>query len=359
MPSGYGLWIPKEPRIGRWTRILQRRASVFQIVSTKPLLPESEQELRKSGTYLGWQEEGSPPAAWLMDALADADALLTHGARVDEALLRQAKHLRVVSTPSVGYDHFDIAAMRRHRVVGTHTPGVLDDTVADLAMALMLACARRIVELDGWVRTGRWTKSGTELFGVDVHHRTLGIIGMGRIGQVVAKRAHFGFDMNVLYHSRSRHPEIEQSVPATYLDFDELLQQSDFVVLLCPLTPQTIGLMNAAAFAKMKPSAIFINISRGKTVEEDALFRALESGQIRAAGLDVFVTEPTPVDNPLLKLPNVVAVPHIGSATQVTRDAMESLAVANLVAVLEGRYGQARIVPELRELVPDGDDTAG
>jgi gluconate 2-dehydrogenase len=255
----------------------------------------------------------------------------------------------------VGYDHFDLSAMRRHRVLGTHTPGVLDDTVADLAMALMLATARRIVELDGWVRGGRWANaSGEELFGVDVHHRTLGIIGMGRIGAAVAKRAHFGFDMRVLYHSRTRHVTLEQSVPATYAALADLLAEADFVVLLTPLTPQTIGLMNAARFAQMKASAIFINLSRGKTVDEAALYEALATGQIRGAGLDVFATEPTPVDNPLLTLPNVVVVPHIGSATQVTRDGMEALAVSNLLAVLAERFDKASIVPELQDLVPPG-----
>lgn len=294
------------------------------------------------------------PREFLLEEMAKADALITGGLRIDETLLSQAKALRVVSTTSVGYDHFDIAAMRRHGVVGTHTPGVLDDTVADLAMALVLATARRIVELDGWVRQGRWTKGFDEsLFGVDVHHRTMGILGMGRIGEAVARRAHYGFGMNVLYHSRSRHPHAEASVHAVYASFDELLRQSDFVVLLTPLTPATIGLMNRDAFAKMKPSAIFINVSRGKTVVEEDLFQALQSGQIRAAGLDVFVTEPTPTDNPLLSLPNVVASPHIGSATQATRDDMDRLAVDNLIAVLEGRFEDARIVPELQDLVKE------
>ena len=323
---------------------------MHRVFATQPLSPESEEKLKAFGTYIRWQGTGPMPESFWLESVAEADAILTRGIRIDESLLMRAKRLRVVSTPSVGYDHFDLNAMKRHQVIGTNTPGVLDDTVADLAMALVLATARRIVELDGWVRQGRWAKQDTAMFGIDVHHRTIGIIGMGRIGEAVAKRAHYGFGMNVLYHSRTRHADVERSVQATYATFDALLERSDFVVLLTPLTPETTGLMNQAAFARMKPSAIFINISRGKTVDEDALYRALSSGQIRAAGLDVFVTEPAPLDNPLLSLPNVVATPHIGSATKATRDDMERLAVENVLAILEERFADARIVPELQDL---------
>lgn len=323
---------------------------MYRVLTTHPLSPESEARLRAFGTYIRWQGTGPMPESFWSESIAEADAILTRGIPIDESLLTRAKSLRVVSTPSVGYDHFDLAAMKRHRVIGTHTPGVLDDTVADLAMALVLATARRIVELDGWVRQGRWAKPDTEMFGIDVHHRTIGIIGMGRIGQAVAKRAYHGFGMKVLYHSRTRHVDVERSVQVTYATFDALLERSDFVVLLTPLTPETTGLMNQASFSRMKPSSIFINVSRGKTVDEDALYRALSSGQIRAAGLDVFVTEPPPLDSPLLSLANVVATPHIGSATRATRDDMERLAVENILAILEERFIDARIVPELQDL---------
>ena len=324
---------------------------MHRVFATQPLSRESEEKLKAFGTYIRWQGTGPMPESFWLESAAEADAILTRGIRIDESLLMHAKRLRVVSTPSVGYDHFDLNAMKRHHVIGTHTPGVLDDTVADLAMALVLATARRIVELDGWVRQGRWAQQdATTMFGIDVHHRTIGIIGMGRIGEAVAKRAHYGFGMNVLYYSRTRHADVEPSIQATYVPFDALLERSDFVVLLTPLTPETTGLMNQAAFARMKPSAIFINISRGKTVDEEALYRALSKGQIRAAGLDVFATEPALLDNPLLSLPNVVATPHIGSATKATRDEMEHLAVENVLAILEERFADARIVPELQDL---------
>lgn len=329
---------------------------MYQIFSTKPLLHSLEERLKACGAYIRWQGDGSMPREFLLESVAQADAIVTGGLRVDESLLSHAPRLRVVSTTSVGYDHFDTVAMKEHGVIGTHTPGVLDDTVADLTMALMLSAARRVVELDGWVRQGKWTKGhDTALFGVDVHHRTIGIIGMGRIGEAVAKRAHFGFGMDVLYHSRSRHAHVEQALHATYASLEDLLSQSDFVVLLTPLTPATIGLMNHEKFGLMKPSAIFVNMSRGKTVDEAALYDALRNGQIRAAGLDVFVTEPVPTDHPLLSLPNVVALPHIGSATEATRNDMERLAVDNTIAILEGRFEDACIVPELRSLTDQGN----
>jgi len=308
---------------------------MFRIVSTKRIAPALEEMLSSLGAYVYWPSDGVRSDASLVEAIRQADAFLTQGSRIDEALLGHAPRLRVVSTPSVGYDHFDLAAMARHRVIGTHTPGVLDDTVADLAMALVLASARRIVELDGWVRGGRWVGGGSDLFGIDVHHRTIGIIGMGRIGQAVARRAHFGFDMQVLYHSRTRHFETERLVNATYMGFEDLLAESDFVVLLTPLTQETAGLMDAQAFARMRSSSIFINVSRGKTVNESDLYHALASGQIRAAGLDVFVQEPA-VPWDYMMLENVVVLPHIGSATRETRLAMGLLALEGIVAVLAG-----------------------
>lgn len=333
---------------------------VVRILSTKPLRAAEKARLAAAGDVVCWEGEGLLPKSFLFDAIADVDALLTSGTRVDETLLASAPRLRVVSTSSVGYDHFDIPAMRKHRVLGTHTPGVLDETVADLAFALVLAAARRVVELDNYVRQGHWQRGDDEaLYGVDVHHRTLGIVGMGRIGHAVARRARLGFGMNVLYHSRSRHEDVERELQAVYLDLPDLLAASDFVVLLTPLTKDTVGLMNREMFAKMQPSAIFINISRGKTVDESALYEALTSGRIRAAGLDVFEQEPIPQDHPLLKLQNVVALPHIGSATHATRDAMRQLAIDNLIAVIEGRMEDAKIVPELQDLAKELSQSCG
>lgn len=308
--------------------------------------------LGQSSDFDSWDESTSIPVETLLERAGQADGIIARSIAVNDSLLSSLPRLRAVSTASVGYDHFDVEALAHHRVIATHTPTVLDETVADLTFALILGAARRIAELDRAVRSGRWGKEAPEnFFGVDVHHRTLGIIGMGRIGEAVARRAKFGFGMDVVYHNRSQRPHIEDQYGATFMSLDDLLQISDFVVLLTPLTPDTRGLMDKRAFDMMKPSSTFINVSRGQTVDEAALCEALRNGSIRAAGLDVFVEEPTPVTNPLLQLDNVVVVPHIGSATQQTRDDMAMLAATNLVAALEGRLDDAKVIPELQSLV--------
>lgn len=302
-----------------------------------------------------WDGQGAPSREGLLAQLAEADGLLTAGGAVDQELLDRAPRLRVVSSMSVGYNHFDLAAMAARGVIGTNTPYVLDDTVADLAFALILASARRVAELDSFVKGGGWRKGAglTEesLFGMDVHHATLGIIGMGRIGEAIAKRAVHGFDMNLLYYNRSRRPETEQKFGARYVSLDELLAESDFIVLMTPLTPETTRLIRKEHFEKMKRTAFFINTSRGQTVDEEALIEALQSGLIRGAGLDVFDREPVDPDNPLLKLPNVVTLPHIGSATAKTRFDMAMLAAQNLVAALAGEQ-PPNVVSELKHLAP-------
>lgn len=303
----------------------------------RQLPPEVEQWLSQHCELDVWKEGDTIPRDELRDRLAQANGFLTSGRRIDEALLEASPRLKVVSTISVGYNHFDIDAMKRHGVIGTHTPYVLDDTVADLTFALMLGTARRVAELDRYVRDGNWKRGdGESLFGVDVHHATIGIIGMGRIGEAVAKRARFGFDMNVRYFNRTRKPAAEQKYEAVYTELNELLSVSDFVVMLAPLTEATIDLMGREQFARMKRSAIFINVSRGATVDEDALQEALEQGLIRGAGLDVFKQEPVDADHPLLAYPNVLVLPHIGSATTKTRIDMAHVAARNLVAALQG-----------------------
>lgn len=295
-----------------------------------------------------WEEKAPPTREQLMERVADAEGLLTSGYRIDEELLDRAPKLKVVSNFSVGYNNFDLAAMKQRGVIGTNTPDVLNETVADLTFSLILGAARRVAELDRYVRQGLWKRGDDEnLYGIDVHHATLGIIGMGRIGEAVARRAKFGFSMDVLYYNRSRKPEAERELGAEYVPLDELLKRSDFVVVLVPLTPETVKLIGRDQFALMKPSAIFINVSRGQTVDEEALVEALEQGRIRGAGLDVFAREPIGADHPLLKFPNVVALPHIGSATAKTRLDMAMLAARNLVSALEGRV-PPNIVPELR-----------
>ena len=249
-----------------------------------------------------------------------------------------------MASVSVGVDNYDIDYLTRRNIILTNTPDVLTETTADTGFALILASARRVVELAIKVRNGQWQKNiGPESFGTDVHGKTLGIIGMGRIGEALAQRGHFGFGMPVIYHSNSPKPAVEARFNARYRSLNELLQEADFVCLTLPLTAQTEGLIGAEQFALMRPESIFINISRGKVVDEAALIKALQQGQIRAAGLDVFVREPLEVDSPLLQLDNVVATPHIGSATVETREAMARCAVDNLLAALAGERPANRV----------------
>lgn len=272
-----------------------------------------------------------------LEALKEAEGLLGGGLKVNRELLEQAPRLRIVCNTSVGYDNLDLAELKQRGIVATNTPEVLNETVADTILALMLSTARRIPELDGAVRAGKWgSRPDESWYGVDVHHKTLGIIGMGGIGAAIAQRAKFGFGMNILYHNRSRKPEVEERFDARYCGLDELLKEADFVCLMTPLTPSTVGLMGRREFGLMKPSAIFINGSRGATVDEEAVVEALREKIIHAAGLDVFVQEPLPGDHPLTSLDNVVLAPHIGSATHETRFKMAMLAAKNLTAFMQG-----------------------
>ncbi|WP_285767273.1 D-glycerate dehydrogenase [Peribacillus sp. SI8-4] len=272
-----------------------------------------------------------------LQALKNAQGIVGSGLKVDKALLDQAPELKIVCNASVGYDNFDVAELSNRGIMATNTPEVLNETVADTIMGLMLSAARRLPELDRLVKSGQWTASmGEDLFGLDVHHKVLGVIGMGGVGSAVVKRARFGFDMDILYHNRSRNEEAEQTFGATYCTLEDLLKRSDFVCLMTPLTPQTEKMMGEKEFKLMKKSAIFINGSRGGTVDEAALVTALKTGEIHAAGLDVFVQEPVGADNPLLSMKNVVTLPHIGSATAETRRKMAMLAATNLVAGLKG-----------------------
>lgn len=282
------------------------------------------------------------------DAFANAEGLLGSSEKVGSALLEKMPKLRAASTISVGYDAFDMDALNAKKVVLMHTPTVLTETVADTIMALVLSSARRVVEVAERVKKGEWTKGvGPDWFGVDVHHKTLGIVGMGRIGLALAQRAHFGFGMPILYNARRHHEEAETRFQARYCDLDTLLKESDFVVLVLPYNQETHHLINAQKFAIMKSSAIFINAGRGSVVDENALIEALKSGEIHAAGLDVFEKEPLPVDSPLLTLPNVVALPHIGSATHETRYGMAECAVDNLIDALTGKVEKNCVNPQV------------
>ncbi|MCU0492316.1 MAG: D-glycerate dehydrogenase [Chloroflexaceae bacterium] len=295
-----------------------------------------------------WDSEAEAvPRAVLQRELADADGVLTLiSDRVDAELLAHAPRLKVVANMAVGYDNVDVAALSARHVLLTNTPGVLTNATADLAWALLLAAARRVVEGQKLIEAGNWNYwSPMFHVGQEISGATLGVVGAGRIGGAVARRAQ-GFEMNVLYHNRRPSPELEQQTGASYRSLDDLLRESDVVVVTVPLTAETRGMFGAREFALMKPTAIFVNVARGAVVQEDALYHALLAGRPWAAGLDVFEREPIGADHPLLTLPNVVAVPHIGSATVQTRIRMATTAATNLVAALTGQPVPNPVNPE-------------
>ena len=256
--------------------------------------------------------------------------------RIDDALLAKSPRLKVVANIAVGYNNIDVPASTARGVMVTNTPGVLDDSTADLAFALILATARRLTEAEAYVRAGKWQGWHLkQMLGVDVHHATLGIIGMGRIGQQIARRAS-GFKMRVLYQNRNRWPaDVEKWLNAEYVGKEQLLAQSDFVVLQIPYSPATHHYIGAPELKQMKPTAILINSTRGGVVDDAALVDALKNGTIRAAGLDVFENEPK-LHPGFLELKNVVLAPHVGSSTEATRRAMAMTAAKNAVAALTG-----------------------
>lgn len=278
----------------------------------------------------------------LHQRLADKDGALTAGDPIGAAALAAAPRLRVVSNMAVGYNNFDMAAFNALNVLGTNTPDVLNETTADFGWALMMAAARRVTESEHFLRAGKWDKWSFDAFlGSDIHGATLGVIGMGRIGQALARRAQ-GFNMRVVYHNRSRvAPEIERELNAEYLSKEDLLKQADHVVLVLPYTAENHHTIGAAELALMKPTATLTNIARGGIVDDAALAHALRTRQIASAGLDVFEGEPR-VHPALLEVENVVLTPHIASASEATRRAMANLAADNLIAALgEGpRAGQ-------------------
>lgn len=286
--------------------------------------------------------------AKFVNELKEAVGIIGLELKVTDELLDLAPKLKIVSNVSVGYDNLDINALTNRNIMATHTPGVLTDTVADAVLGMMLATARRIPELDNFVKNGEWQEYlQLDQFGKDVHHKTVGIIGMGSIGEAIAKRCHAGFDMDVLYYNRSRKEHIEEKYDATYCDLEDLLNKSDFVVLMVPATPQTEKMIGQQAFTQMKKSAIFINASRGKNVDEQALYDALTTKEIAGAGLDVFDTEPVGSHHPLLQLEHVVTLPHIGAATVENELAMSTLAAQNLVAGLNGERPDHLINPDM------------
>ncbi|MFJ8103834.1 2-hydroxyacid dehydrogenase [Lysinibacillus sp. NPDC096212] len=288
-----------------------------------------------------WEEEEIViPREKLLAAVADCEVLwVTLADQVDEELLLHAPNLKLVTNLAVGYNNIDVKALRKRGIMATNTPGVLTNTTADLVWGLLLATARRIPESERYLREGKWKSwYPMQLVGKDVSGSTVGIIGMGRIGQAVARRAK-GFDMKILYNNRRRRHEVEEMYGFQYVSLEDLLKQSDFVVIMTPFNNDTVGLIGAEELALMKDDAVLINASRGGIIDENALYETLTSGKLWAAGLDVFEQEPIALDHPLLTLPNVVALPHIGSASLQTRTAMLMLNVKELTA-----YGQGKAV---------------
>lgn len=279
--------------------------------------------------------------------LPQADGMIGAGRLLNQDILQHAKRLKVVSSISVGYDNYDLDYLNQRKIILTNTPDVLTHSTADLAFALLMSTARRVVELDTWTKQGRWHKTVQPAqYGVDVYGKTLGIIGLGNIGAAVARRARFGFNMTILHHSRHAKPELEQTLQAKFCSLDDLLAQSDFVSIHVALNEQTHYLIAKAQLERMKKTAILINVARGSVIDEQALIHALTHQQILAAGLDVFEQEPLQ-QSALFSLPNVITLPHVGSATLSTRQAMDDLAFDNLSKALSGEQPRYMVNPQV------------
>jgi glyoxylate reductase len=318
------------------------------------VIPEAGLNLLREAARAGeieleiWPHELPPNPDELAGLLQGATGALTLVSdRIDGAVLDAEPQLKVVSNYAVGYDNVDIPAATAHRVMVCNTPGVLTETTADMAWALLMAAGRRIVEASDYVRAGNWKTWGpTLLLGRDIHHATLGIIGLGRIGKEVAKRAR-GFDMEILAYDEYQDDAFAAEMGVTYVSLDELLKRSDFVTLHCALTPETYQLIGADELKKMKSTAVLINAARGPVVDTEALTDALRDGTIWAAGLDVTDPEPIPADHPLVFMENVVIAPHIASGSVDTRDQMAVMAATNLLQALHGERPTHLVNPEV------------
>jgi glyoxylate reductase len=311
-------------------------ASLPRVLADLPVSPIVTELVAGRAELVPWSAAGS----------GRFDAVYTYGhPTVNAALLDRLPGVRVISNFGVGVDHIDVAEATRRGIPVGNTPGILDGATADLAFALILAAGRRIVEGDKYARGPEFVRyDPTYILGREVHSSTLGIIGLGRIGEQIARRAK-GFDMPVLYHNRNRRPDVEERLGVRYTPRDELLATADYVILTCPLTPETRCLIGQAELARLKPTAALVNVSRGPVVDTAALTEALTKRVIRMVALDVTDPEPLPRDHPLLKLDNVVITPHLGSATEETRRRMAEVSVENLLAGLAGRPLLHRVTP--------------
>ncbi|MCX7593821.1 MAG: D-glycerate dehydrogenase [Fischerella sp.] len=316
-------------------------------------LPTDLQRLQEFANVEVWMERQPPPYEVLLAKVRETDGLLCLLTdRVDRQLIEVGISLKVISQMAVGYDNIDVPAATTRQIPVGHTPGVLTDATADLTWALLMAAARRVVEGDRFTRAGRWqTWEPDLLLGANVTGATLGIVGFGRIGQAIARRAQ-GFDMRIIYTSRHRcDPELEESLGVEFANFERLLQESDFVTIHTPLSDDTYHLFSKPQFALMKPSAILINTARGAIVDSDALYQALSSGEIAGAAIDVTEPEPIPTDSLLLSLDNLIITPHIGSASRQTREKMANMAIDNLIAGLKGERLPYCVNPEVYDVV--------
>jgi len=319
----------------------------MRVFIIRRIFPEALLLLEKHG--IDYEMHTGPPLekSKLITKVRDVEGLICLlSDRIDREVLEAGKKLEIVANVAVGYDNIDVEAATELKIMVTNTPGVLTEATADLTFGLVLAVARRIVEGDKLMREGRF--SGWELdllLGTDVHGKTLGVVGFGRIGQAVARRAH-GFGMEVLYYNRSPKPEAERELSVEFVPFEELLQRSDFISIHLPLTPETRHLFTAREFKLMKPTAFLINVARGPIVDEEALVQALKAREIAGAALDVFEDEPR-VHPGLTKMENVVLTPHIGSAGRETRVRMALMAIENVIAALSGRRPPNLVNPEV------------
>ena len=315
-------------------------------------LPSELDQLQQIATVEVWGERQPPPDDVLLEKIQEIDGLLCLLTdKIDRQLIAAGTSVKVISQMAVGYDNIDIAAATARGIPVGNTPGVLTDATADFTWALLMAAARRVVEADRFTRASEWrTWEPDLLLGADMAGATLGIVGFGRIGQAVARRAK-GFEMRILYASRQRCDRTsEQSLGVEFADLEQLLQASDFVTIHTPLSEETYHLVSDRQFALMKPTAILINTARGSIIDPDALYRALSNGKIAGAAIDVTEPEPIPIDSPLLNLDNLIVAPHIGSASYKTRSKMAAMAIANLIAGLKGEVLPNCVNPEVFQL---------
>lgn len=314
----------------------------YTVIASGKMRDVAFEKLDAAVNLLGWQKGGRVPAEQFDEWLAKADALFSTGnIKINEELLAKAPNLKVIAQASVGYDNIDIAACNARNIPVGNTPGVLVDAVADLAYALILDSARKIVLAYDHVKSGKWGENKPFGLATDLANKTLGVVGMGDIGSAIAERAKAS-KMKIVYHNRNRRAD-DEALGATYVTFDELLAQADFIVIAVTLNPTTKGMFNKEAFAKMKDGARIVNISRGAVIDTEAMYEALLSGKLAHAAMDVTDPEPLPGDHKLLSLPNVTVTPHMASATTETRDAMALLTVDNILAGLEGKPMPAQV----------------